>query len=155
MSDDYLLDAAWEHWDMILSAYKLYEEHKPVVLFDIQEQRIYLYPYCEPTTHRSVLKGSSPPQHYPHECQPEPPLSTPVGGGSSPPCPSGTWLASDDRGRQSASATPIFPAFCEVSRMATGTRSRLRPAEETQPTTASTSPTGVTSATNRSDAPAV
>ena len=39
--------------------------------------------------------------------------------------------------------------------MATGTRSRLRPAEETQPTTASTSPTGVTSATNRSDAPAV
>ena len=45
MSDDYLLDAAWEHWDMILSAYKLYEEHKPVVLFDIQEQRIYLYPY--------------------------------------------------------------------------------------------------------------
>ena len=45
MSDDYLLDAALEHWDMILSAYKLYEEHKPVVLFDIQEQRIYLYPY--------------------------------------------------------------------------------------------------------------
>src|SRR5208283_851742 len=110
---------------------------------------------CEPTTHRSVLKGSSPPQHYPHECQPEPPLSTPVGGGSSPPCPSGAWLASDDRGRQSASATPVFPAFCEVSRMATGTRWRLRPAEETQPTTASTSPTGVTSATNRSDAPAV
>jgi len=110
---------------------------------------------CEPTTHRSVLKGSSPPQHYPHECQPEPPLSAPVGGGSSPPCPSGAWLASDDRGRQSASATPVFPAFCEVSRMATGTRSQLRPAEETQPTTASTSPTGVTSATNRSDAPAV
>ena len=111
--------------------------------------------YCEPTTHRSVLKGSFPPQHHPHDCQPGPPLSTPVGGGSSPPCPSGAWLASDDRGRQSASATPVFPAFCEVSRMATGTRTRLRPAEETQPTTASTSPTGVTSATNRSDAPAV
>jgi len=45
MSDDYLLDAAREHWDMILSAYKLHEEHKPVVLFDIQEKRIYLYPY--------------------------------------------------------------------------------------------------------------
>ena len=45
MSDDYLLDSALEHWDMILRAYKLYEEHKPVVLFDIQEQRIYLYPY--------------------------------------------------------------------------------------------------------------
>ena len=45
MSDDYLLEAVCEHWDMILSAYKLYEEHKPVILFDIQEQRIYLYPY--------------------------------------------------------------------------------------------------------------
>jgi len=47
MSDDYLLDAAREHWDMILRAYKLHEEHKPVVLFDIQEQRIYVYPYKE------------------------------------------------------------------------------------------------------------
>jgi hypothetical protein len=45
MSDDYLMDAALEHWDMILRAYKLHEEHKPVVLFDIQEQRIYVYPY--------------------------------------------------------------------------------------------------------------
>jgi hypothetical protein len=45
MSDDYLLDAVREHWDMILSAYQLHEEHKPVVLFDIQEQRIYVYPY--------------------------------------------------------------------------------------------------------------
>jgi hypothetical protein len=45
MSDDNLLDAAWANWDMILSAYKLHEEHKPVVLFDIQEQRIYVYPY--------------------------------------------------------------------------------------------------------------
>jgi hypothetical protein len=45
MSDDYLLDAALEHWDMILKAYKLFQEQKPVVLFDIQEQRIYVYPY--------------------------------------------------------------------------------------------------------------
>jgi hypothetical protein len=45
MSDDYLLDAAWEHWDLILNAYRLHEEHKPVVLFDLQEQRIYVYPY--------------------------------------------------------------------------------------------------------------
>ena len=87
--------------------------------------------YCEPTTHRSVLRGSFPPQHHPHDCQPGPPLSTPVGGGSSPPCPSEAWLASDDRGRQPASATPVFPVFCEVSRMVTGTYSRLQPAEET------------------------
>jgi hypothetical protein len=45
MSEDYLLDAALEHWDMLLRAYKLHEEHKPIVLFDIQEQRIYVYPY--------------------------------------------------------------------------------------------------------------
>jgi hypothetical protein len=45
MSDDYLLDAAWEHWDLILRAYKSYEKQRPIVLFDIQEQRIYLYPY--------------------------------------------------------------------------------------------------------------
>ena len=44
MSNDYLLDAALEHRDMILRAYRLHEEHKPVVLFDIQEQRIYVCP---------------------------------------------------------------------------------------------------------------
>jgi len=45
MSDDYLLDAAWEHWDTILRMYRPFEERRPIVLFDIQEQRIYLYPY--------------------------------------------------------------------------------------------------------------
>ena len=45
MPDDYLLDSARKHWDLVLRAYKLHEEQKPVVLFDIQEQRIYLYPY--------------------------------------------------------------------------------------------------------------
>ncbi|HMB03149.1 MAG TPA: hypothetical protein VKP69_05330 [Isosphaeraceae bacterium] len=45
MSDDYLLDAAWEHWDQILRIYRPFEKLKPIVLFDIQEQRIYLYPY--------------------------------------------------------------------------------------------------------------
>jgi hypothetical protein len=45
MSDDYLLDAAWEHRDMILRAYKQFEKQRPIVLFDIQEQRIYLHQY--------------------------------------------------------------------------------------------------------------
>jgi hypothetical protein len=45
MSDDHLVDAAREHWDMIHEAYALHEAHKPIVLFDIQEQRIYVYPY--------------------------------------------------------------------------------------------------------------
>jgi len=45
MSDDYLLDAVWEHWDLILQAYKVFEEQRPIVLFDIQEQQVYFYPY--------------------------------------------------------------------------------------------------------------
>src|SRR5512135_2974348 len=56
---------------------------------------------CEPPTHRSVLKGSSPPPHHPRECRPEPPLSAPVGGGSRLHRPSGASLASDDQGGQS------------------------------------------------------
>jgi hypothetical protein len=47
MSDDYLLNTVLEHWGMILRAYKLHEAHKPIVLFDIQEERIYVYPYKE------------------------------------------------------------------------------------------------------------
>jgi hypothetical protein len=45
MSDDYLLDAALQHWDLILRAYRSCEEQRPIVLFDIQEQRLYLYEY--------------------------------------------------------------------------------------------------------------
>ena len=45
MADDYLWDAVEDHWEMILAAYSMHEEHKPVVLYDIQEQRIYVYPY--------------------------------------------------------------------------------------------------------------
>src|SRR3954454_2746446 len=45
MSDDYLLDAASKPWGLILGAYKAQEEQRPIVLFDIQEQRIYLYEY--------------------------------------------------------------------------------------------------------------
>jgi hypothetical protein len=47
MSDDYLLDAAWKHWETILRMYRPFEEQRPIVLFDIQEQRIYLYSYKE------------------------------------------------------------------------------------------------------------
>ncbi len=44
---DYLLEAAEENWPLILAAYRRFEEKKPIVLFDIQEQRIYVYPYLE------------------------------------------------------------------------------------------------------------
>ena len=44
---DYLLDAAHEHWPHILTLYQCFEDKKPVMLFDMQEQRIYAYPYAE------------------------------------------------------------------------------------------------------------
>lgn len=44
--DDYLLDAAYEQWPNIQMMYRRFEDKKPVMLFDIQEQRIYAYPYA-------------------------------------------------------------------------------------------------------------
>jgi hypothetical protein len=40
-------DAVGEQWDNILGLYKQFEDKKPVMLFDIQEQKIYAYPYNE------------------------------------------------------------------------------------------------------------
>ena len=39
------LDAVAEHWENIVAGYKQFEDKRPVVLYDIQEQRVYLYPY--------------------------------------------------------------------------------------------------------------
>ncbi|HWY89008.1 MAG TPA: hypothetical protein VNX28_20000 [Gemmataceae bacterium] len=44
---DYLLDAAQERWPQILELYKTFEDKKPVMVFDMQEQRIYAYPYLD------------------------------------------------------------------------------------------------------------
>ncbi len=38
-------DAVGEQWDNILGLYKRFEAKKPVMLLDIQEQKIYAYPY--------------------------------------------------------------------------------------------------------------
>ncbi len=43
--DDPFLDAVAEHWENIVAGYKQFEDKRPVVLYDIQEQRVYLYPY--------------------------------------------------------------------------------------------------------------
>ena len=45
-SDPYL-EAVYEHWPHILSLYEQYAEKKPVMLFDIQEHRIYALPYAD------------------------------------------------------------------------------------------------------------
>lgn len=44
---DYLLDAIHKQWCHILKMYRLFEKKKPIVLYDIQEERIYVYPYAE------------------------------------------------------------------------------------------------------------
>jgi hypothetical protein len=44
---DYLLNAAQENWPHILAAYRQFEDKRPVVLYDLQEQRIYVYPYAD------------------------------------------------------------------------------------------------------------
>jgi len=46
-SRDPLLDAALQYWDHILMMYREFARLKPIILFDIQEQRIYAYPYQE------------------------------------------------------------------------------------------------------------
>jgi hypothetical protein len=46
MGDPYL-DVVYQHQSLILNLYERYADKKPVMLFDIQEQRIYAMPYAE------------------------------------------------------------------------------------------------------------
>jgi hypothetical protein len=42
---DYLFDALSEVWEHIVTGYLQYEDGKPVMLYDIQDKRIYAYQY--------------------------------------------------------------------------------------------------------------
>jgi hypothetical protein len=44
MSDPYLKEIQ-EQWPNIRALYVTYESKKPIILYDIQEERIYAYPY--------------------------------------------------------------------------------------------------------------
>ncbi len=44
MRDPYL-EVVSQHWSLIVMLYEQYADKKPVMLFDIQEQRIYAMPY--------------------------------------------------------------------------------------------------------------
>ena len=46
MSDPYL-EIVYQHWPHILTLYEAYASKRPVMLLDIQEQRIYALPYQE------------------------------------------------------------------------------------------------------------
>jgi hypothetical protein len=43
--DDPMFDAMAEHREGIVAGYRQFEDKRPVVLYDIQEERVYLYPY--------------------------------------------------------------------------------------------------------------
>ncbi len=44
---DKYVDAAMEQFDNIINLYKELEYKNPIMLYDIQEQKIYAYPYIE------------------------------------------------------------------------------------------------------------
>ena len=46
MSDPYL-EAIEEQWSSIRCVYSICEGRKPIILYDIQEKKIYAYPYKE------------------------------------------------------------------------------------------------------------
>jgi hypothetical protein len=46
MSDPYF-EAIQDQWQNIRALYMMYESRKPIILYDIQEQKIYAYPYKE------------------------------------------------------------------------------------------------------------
>jgi hypothetical protein len=46
MSDPYL-EAIQEQWPNIQGLYSIYESERPIMLYDIQEKKIYAYPYRE------------------------------------------------------------------------------------------------------------
>jgi hypothetical protein len=42
---DYLFDAMAEYWEHVVRIYRQFEDKRPVILYDIQERRIYACPY--------------------------------------------------------------------------------------------------------------
>lgn len=63
MGDD-LLDAALEHGATIRMMYERFADRRPVMLFDIAEQRVYAYPYAEFTKELSDRSQQSLKKQY-------------------------------------------------------------------------------------------
>jgi hypothetical protein len=47
MMDDPYYAVVLEHWSHVLQVYQQFEKHNPIILIDVQEVRIYAYPYEE------------------------------------------------------------------------------------------------------------
>ena len=64
MPEDELWAAVEEYHDLILTAFADFEEEKPIILLDIQEQRIYACPYKEFKEDLSVSNQASLTEQY-------------------------------------------------------------------------------------------
>jgi hypothetical protein len=61
MSDPYF-EAIQEQWPKILKLYEAFRKYKPIMLYDVQESKVYAYPYKEfraelSTRSQASLKG--------------------------------------------------------------------------------------------------
>ena len=65
MRDPYL-DVVYRHRSLIVMLYGQYADKKPVMLFDIQEQRIYALPYAEYRAELSKRSQVSLKKQYEH-----------------------------------------------------------------------------------------
>lgn len=45
--DEEYFEIVSEHWDQILDVYKKNDDKKPIMLIDIQDQKLYAYPYLD------------------------------------------------------------------------------------------------------------
>jgi hypothetical protein len=63
-TDDPFLDVVAEHWEKIVAGYMQYEDAKPVMLYDIQEQRIYAFPYEDFKSEMSAKSQASLAEQY-------------------------------------------------------------------------------------------
>ena len=62
--EDPYWDAIQEQWEHILNWYMLFADKKPVMLYDLQEQKIYAYPYQEFKKELSQKSQSSLAEQY-------------------------------------------------------------------------------------------
>jgi len=67
MSDPYF-EAAQEQWPNIRALYMTYMNKKPIILYDIQEKKIYAYPYKEFKVELSKSSQASLERDYKSAC---------------------------------------------------------------------------------------
>jgi hypothetical protein len=65
MRDPYL-DVVYRHWSSIVMMYQRYADKKPVMLFDIEEQRIYALPYAAYRAELTQRSQASLKEQYEH-----------------------------------------------------------------------------------------